>query len=138
MDKRKISPVWFLVIAIALLIIPAAVYLAFLIPRLKDEYIVLISSGGVIGGAGLFGASMIPEKTKMGALFKTASKSFTLLVVITLVQDFIKQLIGLAAVLTVSYILFIIFKELWKNARRKRENTELAEEIARGSSKDPQ
>lgn len=135
MKEQKMKPVWFLVIGIAFLIIPAGIYLAFLIPRLKEEYIVLISSGGVIGGAGIFGASMIPEKTKFGTLFKTASKSFTLLVVVTLVQEFIKQLIGLAAVLIVGYIIFAVFKELWKDGRRKRDNAELAEEIARASSK---
>lgn len=134
MAKRKMRPIGFLIIGIALLVIPAGIYLGFLIPKLTDEYIVLLSSGGVIGGGGLFGASMIPEKTKWGTLYKTASKSFTLLVVITLVQKFIKQLIGLAAVLVVSYILFIIFKELWKNARRRKEDLELAEEVARATS----
>ena len=138
MSKKKMHPAWWLVIGICLLIIPSAIYLAFLIPQLKDEYIVLMSSGGVIGGAGMFGTSMIPEKTRWGTLFRTASKSFTLLVVITLVQEFIKQLIGLAWGMVASYILFVIFKELWKSGRRAKENVELAEEIARATSQDSQ
>lgn len=135
MRKRKINPILFLIIGIAILIIPGAIYLGFLIPQMSEEYIVLLSSGGVIGGAGMFGTSMITEKTKYGALYKTASKSFTLLVVITLVQEFIGELIGLAAVLIVSYILFVIFKELWKNGKRAKENSELAEEVARTLTK---
>lgn len=132
MPKQKIKPVWFLVIGIAILIIPTAIYLAFLIPQLKDEYIVLMSSGGVIGGAGMFGTEMIPDDVKYGTIYKTASKSFTLLVVVTLVQEFIKEIIGLAVVVVVSYIIFLIFKELWKNGKRSKENVELAESIARG------
>lgn len=127
----RIKPVYYLLIGIAILVIPTAIYLGFLIPQMKDEYIILISSGGVIGGAGMFGTSMIPDKTKYGTLYKTASKSFTLLVVITLVREFIGQLIGLAAVFVVSYIIFIIFKEKWKHAKRAKENLELAEEVAR-------
>lgn len=129
--KHKIRPAWFLVIAIAVLIIPTGIYLGFLIPQLKDEYIILLSSGGVIGGGGMFGTAMIPERTKYGALYKTATKSFTLLVVITLVREFIKELIGLAAVFIVSYILFFIFKELWKHGKRAQENSDLATEVAR-------
>ncbi len=135
MNSRKIAPVWFLVMGIAILIIPTGIYLGFLIPQLKDEYIILLSSGGVIGGGGMFGASMIPDKTKYGALYKTASKSFTLLVVITLVREFIAELIGLAAVFIVSYIIFLIFKEIWKNGKRSKENSDLASEVARNITK---
>lgn len=135
MAKKKTNPAVFLVIGIAVLIIPTAIYLAFLIPQLEDRYIILMSSGGVIGGAGMFGTQMIPAEVKFGALYKTASKSFTLLVVITLVQEFIKQIIGLAAVVIVSYIIFLIFKELWKNGKRSRENAELADDIARSLTK---
>lgn len=131
MAKHRMKPGWWLFIGIVILIVPTAIYLGFLIPQLTDEYMILMSSGGVIGGAGMFGTAMIPEKTKYGMLYKTASKSFTLLVVITLVQEFIKELIGLAAVFVVSYILFIIFKELWKNGRRAKQNHDLAEEVAR-------
>lgn len=128
---QRMNPRWYLVIGIAFLIIPTAIYLGFLIPQMKDEYIILMSSGGVVGGAGMFGTGMIPDKTKYGALYKTASKSFTLLVVITLVKDFIGRLIGLAAVFVASYIIFLIFKERWKHGRRAKENSELAEEVAR-------
>lgn len=132
---KKIKPVWYLVIGIAFLLIPTAIYLGFLIPKMEEEYIILMSSGGCIGGAGMFGTSMIPDKTKYGALYKTASKSFTALVVIALVQKFVGQLIGLLAVFTASYIIFRIFKELWKNGKRAQENRELAEEVARSVDK---
>lgn len=132
MEKRKMRPIWWLIIGIAFLIIPAGVYLGFLIPAMRDEYIILMSSGGVIGGAGLFGAEMIPEKTKFGTLYKTASKSFTLLVVITLVKDFLPQILGFIIVVVISYIIFRIFKELWQNGKRERENKELAAEVASG------
>lgn len=132
MTKRKIKPIWFLIMGIAILIIPTAIYLAFLIPRMKDEYIILMASGGVIGGAGMFGTDMIPEATKYGSLYKTASRSFTLMTVIALVQKFIGQIIGLAIVFAVCYIIFLIFRELWRNGKRAKENAELAEEITRG------
>lgn len=131
MKKKGINPIWFLILGIAILVIPTVTYLCFLIPKMTDEYIVLMSSGGVIAGGGMFGASMIPDKTKFGALYKTASKSFTLLVVITLVKDFVKPLIGLAAVFIVSFIIFKIMMELWKDGKHKRENQELAAEVAR-------
>lgn len=133
--EKKIHPVWFLVIGIILLIAPTAIYLGFLIPAMKEEYIILMSSGGAIGGAGLFGTSMIPEKARYGVLFKTASKSFTLLVVITLVQEFIKELIGLAAVMVVSYIIFLIMRGLYRDGKQARANTKLAKEVARGTLK---
>lgn len=130
--KKQFNPIWFLIIGIFILVVPSAIYLGFLIPSMKEEYVVLLSSGGCIGGAGTFGATMIPDKTKYGTLYKTASKSFTMLVVVTLIKDFIAQIIGLIAVAVVSYILFIIFKELWSNGKRRRENKELATEITRG------
>lgn len=128
---QRMKPVWNLVIGVAFLIIPTAIYLGFLIPKMQEEYIILMSSGGVIGGAGMFGTSIIPEKMKYGTVYKLTSKSFTLLVIITLVREFVGQIIGLAAVFAVSYIIFIIFKERWKHARREKENGELAEEVAR-------
>lgn len=132
--QRKRHPGLFLFIGIIVLIVPSAIYLGFLIPGMKDEYIVLMSSGGVIGGAGLFGSSKIPDETKHGALFKTTSKAFTLLVVITLVQEFIGQLLGLAAVMIISYIIFLIMRGLYKNGKRARENAELAEEVSRSTA----
>lgn len=130
-EKKKFNPIWFLIIGICFLLIPAGIYLGFLIPQMKDEYVILMASGGCIGSGGIAAAQFIPETAKFGTLYKTASKSFSLLIVITLVQDFIPQLIGLAAVLVVSYIIFVIFKELWKNGKRKLENAELAKEITR-------
>lgn len=131
-ERKRIHPVWFLVIGIFILVVPSAVYLGFLIPEMTDEYIVLMSSGGAIGSAGLFGANMIPETAKFGTLYKTASKAMTMLVVITLIQDFIGQLLGLAAVFVVSYILFLIFKGLWKDGRQAKLAVQLAKEVSRG------
>lgn len=130
MAKKKMNPIWFLIIGIIILIVPSAVYLGFLIPAMKNEYMILMASGGAVGGAGMFGTAMIPDKVKYGALFKTASKSFTMLVVITLVQSFIKELIGLAVVFIVCYIIYRVFKELWKDGKRKREEQRLAESVA--------
>lgn len=131
-EKKKFNPTWFLVIGIILLIAPTAIYAGFLIPRMADRYIVLMSSGAGIGGAGLFGTGMIPETAKFGTLYKTASKALTLLVVITLVQEFIGQIIGLVATFAVSYIVFLIFKGLWKDGKQARQNAKLAKEVARG------
>ena len=127
----KKHPNWYLVIAIAVLVVPTAVYLAFLIPKLTEEYNVLMASGGVIGGAGYYGAQRIPEKIKYGSLFKTAANAFTTLTVITLINKFIMQIIGLIAVFIVSFIIFNILKGVWKDARRRKENGELAAEISR-------
>lgn len=133
--KRKIKPVWFLIIGIFFLIIPTAIYLGFLIPQMSEEYIVLMSTAGGLGGAGMFGASMIPDTLKYSSIYKTAARSSTIVVVITLVQEFMKELIGLAAVIVVSYVIFLIFKEIWKNGKRAKENSELAEEVARSITK---
>lgn len=127
----KKKPIWFLIIGIAVLIIPTAVYLTFLVPQLKEEYIVLMSSGGVITGGGMYGASLIPKKVKYSGLYKLSARSFTLLTVTTLVQEFIVELIGLVAVFIVSFVIFCMLKEAWKNGRRRKENSELAREIAR-------
>ena len=129
-EKKKMNPIWFLVIGIFFLIVPAAIYLGFLIPQMSEEYSVLMASGGAVGGAGLFGTEMISEKVKYGALFKTASKSFTLLVVLTLVQDFMNQILGLIAVLIVSYIIFVIMKGLWRDGKQRKQNKQLAADIA--------
>ena len=131
-EKKEMNPVWFLVIGIVVLIVPTAVYLGFLIPQLKEEYIILMSSGGVIAGGGMYGAEMIPEKVKYSSLYKTSARSFTLLTVITLVQDFIPQLIGLAIVLVVSYIIFMMMRSLYKDGKQARADKRLAKEVARG------
>lgn len=127
----KKHPIWYLVIAILILIIPTTVYLCILVPRLSEEYNVLMASGGVVGGAGLYGASKIPDKVKYSGLFKTAANSFTILTVTVLVEEFIIELVGLIAVFVVCFITFKILVEVWKNARRRKENRELAREIAR-------
>lgn len=132
-EKKPFNPVWFLVIGICALIIPTAIYAGFLIPAMKEEYQILMASGGAIGSAGLFGANMIPEAAKYGVLYKTASKSMTLLVVITLVQEFIKELIGLAAVFIVSYLIFLIMKGLWKDGKQARANRQLAKAVTQGT-----
>ena len=127
----KKHPIWYLVIAILILIVPTTIYLCILVPRLSEEYNVLMASGGVVGGAGLYGASKIPDKVKHGGLFKTAANSFTILTVTVLVEEFIIELVGLVAVFVVCFITFKILVEVWKNARRRKENRELAREIAR-------
>ena len=127
----KKHPIWYLIIAIAVLVIPTTIYLCILVPKLSEEYNILMSSGGVIGGAGLYGASKIPDKVKYGGLFKTAANSFTILTVTVLVEEFIIELVGLVAVFVVCFITFKILVEVWKNARRRKEDRELAREIAR-------
>ena len=127
----KKHPIWYLIIAIFILIVPTAIYLCILIPQLSEEYNVLMTSGGVIGGIGLYGASKIPDKLKYGGLFKTAANSFTMLTVTVLVEEFIIELVGLVAVFVLCFITFKILVEVWRNAIRRKENRELAEEIAR-------
>lgn len=131
-ERKPMNPIWFLVIGICILIIPTAIYLGFLIPKMSEEYIILMSSAGVVGGSGMFGTEMIPEKVKFGALFKTASKAFTALVCLTLVQDFLPAILGLLAVFAVSFIIFKIMRSLYKDGKQKRANADLAKEVARG------
>ena len=57
-------PIWYLIIGIFILVAPTVIYLGFLIPQLTEAYNVLMASGGVIGGAGFYAASKIPEKLK--------------------------------------------------------------------------
>ena len=127
----KKHPVWYLIVAITILIVPTTIYLCILVPKLSEEYNILMSSGGVIGGAGLYGASKIPDKIKYGGLFKTAANSFTILTITVLVEEFIVSLVGLVAVFVVCFIVFKILVEGWKGARRRKENSQLASEIAR-------
>ena len=127
----KKHPIWYLIIAIAILVIPTTIYLCVLVPKLSEEYNILMSSGGVIGGVGLYGASKIPDKIKYSGLFKAAANSFTILTVTVLVEEFIVSLVGLIAVFVICFITFKILMEGWKGARRRKENLELASEIAR-------
>lgn len=132
----KKHPIWFLIIGIIFLIVPATVYLVFLVPQLKEEYMTLMSSAGVIGSAGVYAIEKIPDKFRYGGLFKTAARSFDTMVVLILIQDFIGQLLGLLATIFVSFIVFKIFMEVWKDARQRKQNTELAREISRSIDKD--
>ena len=123
--------IWFLVSAILVLIVPTVVYLFFLIPKLEDEYIMLMSSGGVIGGAGMYAANAIPDKVRFSSLFKTSARSFTLLTVTILVEKFINELIGLAVTIILSYIAYKILMEVYHDRKRSQQSSELAQEIAR-------
>lgn len=128
MKKR---PVFYLVFGIIILLVPTAIYLVFLVPKLTQEYNILMASGGVIGGFGFYGASKIPEKLKYSGLFKTSANAFTAFTVITIVQKFIMQLIGLCATFLISFIIFKILMEAYKNAKQRIRDSELAKEIAR-------
>ena len=123
--------IWFLVSAIFVLVVPTVVYLFFLIPKLEDEYIMLMSSGGVIGGAGMYAANAIPDKVRFSSLFKTSARSFTILTVTILVEKFINELIGLAVTIILSYIAYKILMEVYHDRKRSQQSTELAQEIAR-------
>lgn len=127
----KKHPIWYLIIGIVVLIVPTGVYLGFLIPAMSETYNVLMASGGVISGAGFYGASRIPKEVKYSGLFKLAANSFTILTVITLVQEFALRLVGIVAVFIVSFIAFIILKGAWKNGRQRLKDERLATEVAR-------
>jgi len=133
--RKKKHPVVFLIIGICILIIPTVVYLCFLVPQLSEEYNVLMSSGGIIGGAGVYGANKIPDKLKYSSMFKLAANSFTIMTVILLVEKFIVPLIGLIATFIVSFIIFKILMEVYRNARTSRQNRELAEAISQSVAK---
>lgn len=125
----KKHPIIFKLIGIFLLLAPTIVYLCFLVPVLKEEYNVLMASGGIIGGSGYYGISKIPETFTNSKLFKLSSSVFTTLIVITIVSEFIKELVLLVFIMMISYILYKIFSELYLKYRRKKENEELAREI---------
>jgi len=131
----KQHPIWYMIIGIFMLIVPTIVYLCFLIPSLSEEYNVLMLEGGTIGGAGLYGASKIPEEMKFSKLFKTAANAYATMAMIILVKQFIGALIGLAAVFTISFVIYKILKEAYKNGTARKQNTELATEIARSLNK---
>lgn len=127
----KKHPILYLIIGIAILIIPTLIYLIILVPKMCAEYNVLMASGGVIGGAGFYAGTLTPENLKNKGLYKLAVNAFTIMTVITLVNEFIMQLIGLVATFIVSYIIYRIFKEVWKDGKRRKENSILANEISR-------
>ena len=127
----KNHPIFYLIIGISVLVIPTLIYLCFLVPQLSEAYNVLMASAGVVGGAGMYGASKIPEKIKFGSIFKLAANSFSIFVVVTLVQQFIWEIMGLVAVFIVSFIIFKIMVEVWRNARTRKHAREAATEVAR-------
>ena len=127
----KKHPIFYLILGVIILLVPTAIYLVFLVPKLTQEYNILMASGGVIGGFGLYGASKIPEKLKYSSLFKTSANAFTVFTIITIVQKFIMQLIGLCATFLISFIIFKILMEAYKNAKQRIRDSELAKEIAR-------
>lgn len=127
--KRKY--ILYLLFGLSILIVPTVVYLFFLIPQMKEEYIVLMSSGGIICPAGLTIAKNIPKESKFSSIAKLAVNSTTLLITITLVQRFINQLIVLAIIIIVSFILYSILKIKYKVEREKFKNAQLAREITR-------
>lgn len=131
----KKHPIWYLIIGIFILIIPTLIYLVFLIPKMSVEYNILMASGGIIGGSGFYASSVIPAGIKNKGLYKLASNSFTIMCVIVLVNKFIMQIIGLVSTFILSFIIYKIFKEIWKNAKREKEHRELADEIARNVAK---
>ena len=127
----KNHPIFYLMIGIFVLIVPTLIYLCFLVPKLSEAYNVLMASAGVVGGAGMYGASKIPEKIKSGSIFKLAANSFSIFVVVTLVQQFIWEIMGLVAVFIVCFIIFKIMVEAWRNARTRKQARETATEVAR-------
>lgn len=124
-------PFIWVILGIIILVVPTIVYLCFLVPKLNETYNILMTSGGIISTSGFYGASKIPETWKSASLFKLAANSFTALITITIVQEFLPQLIGLVFVIVVSFILFKFCIGRYKDGRRKLENRELAEQIAR-------
>lgn len=131
----KKNPIWILLIGIFILIVPVSIYLGFIIPKLEERYIILTASSGMVSGAGMGAAMAVPEKWKYSSLYKLSIKSATLLIASTLVNEFYIHLIGVIATFIVSYIIYRILKGVWKNERRRKENRELAEEIARNIDK---
>lgn len=125
----KKYPLLYKIIGIAFLVIPTIIYLCFLVPKLTEEYNILMASGGVIGGAGYYGASKITDKVKNSGLYKTTCNVFTTLTLITIVEKFIMQLIFLVVTMLLSYIIYKIFSGLYLKYRRQKENAELAEKI---------
>lgn len=130
--------VWSLVIGIIILVVPTILYLCFLIPRLTERYNVLMSSAGVLGSFGYIGAARFPDKFKYSSLFKTSANAFTTMVIVMLIQEFIKEIIVLGIIVLVSFIGFCIFKEAYKDGKRREENKQLAEQIARNVNQNAQ
>lgn len=125
------KPIIALIIGIAILVLPTTIYLFWLIPKMSQEYNALMASGGVITGAGLYGANAIPEKLRYAGLFKTATKSFSIAVTVYLIQDFVTELVVLFVIFLASYIIFYILREVYRNGRQIYREKRLSSEIAR-------
>lgn len=120
-----------MILGLFILIVPTVLYLCFLVPKMKEEYLVLMSSGGVICPAGLTIAKNIPKESKFSSIAKLAVNSTTLLITIALVQKFVNQLIVLAIIIVVSVIFYSLLKLKYKIDRERYKNAELAREVAR-------
>lgn len=118
------------IIAYFVLIVPTVIYLCWLIPRLTAEYNTMLASGGMIGGAAFYGASKIPDTIKFSGLFKTASRSYTLLIISILVKEFYIECVALFAIIISCYIVFKILKGMYYDRKRQFENKQLAREIS--------
>lgn len=127
MKKR---PILFLLLGIFILVVPTLIYLCILVPQLKEEYSVLMASGGIIGGSSYYGSSKISDKIKYSGLFKLSTNAFTTLTVIVLVEKFIMKLVFLVATFIVSFVVYKILKEMYHKYRRLKENEELAKTIS--------
>lgn len=127
MKKRYI---WIAIIAYIVLIVPTVIYLCWLIPNLTAEYNTMLASGGMIGGAAFYGASKIPDTVKFSGLFKTASRSYTLLIISILVKEFYIECVALFAIIISCYIVFKILKGIYYDRKRRFENKQLAREIS--------
>lgn len=127
----KKYPIIYLIIGIIFLIVPTVIYLCFLVPKMSDEYNVLMASGGILTTTGLYGAEKIPDNLKGSKIYKLTAKSFTLTVVFALVCEFYMHIIGVILTFIVSFIIFSIFKGVYLNAKRRKQNAELSEEVTR-------
>lgn len=129
----KNKPIYILLISLFILIVPSLIYLCFLIPLLSERYCILMASGGVVGGSGFYGATLISDKTKYSSLYKTAVNAFTVMTLITVVQEFIMQIIGFCATFIVCFIVFKILYGVYKDARTRKKCKSISEEITRNA-----
>lgn len=128
-------PIWYLIIGIFILIVPTVIALCIVVPQMQERYTVLMASGGVITGSGLFGASKIPDKVKYSGMYKLSANAFSIMTGILLVQEFIIEILMIATIFIASFIIYRILKEAWKDGKRKLEIDELAGKISQGVNK---
>lgn len=122
-------PILYKLLGLFFLIIPTVIYLIFLVPQLSEEYNILMSSAGILGGSGFYASSKIPETFETSGLIKLASKSFTLFVVVSLVEKFIMQILFLCVTIVISYIVYKIFDIIYKKKKKVLEDEQLANKI---------